>query len=176
MVVGKGGGGGGGERREENNATSFPPSLLLFGLRTRGHHPAGNLGTLDVLYGCCSSCSLVPAGSQQSLLHHSRKRGTIHTPTPLHASKKHPYCFSFLPLSWYKRLRQEVKSGMCVQSVESPGDSEVYALLFLLKLCLGPINWDRKRWDRVETLWISCFAMQILGYNTDLLCLLHGHS
>lgn len=90
--------------------------------------------------------------------------------------KKHPYCFSFLPLSWYKRLRQEVKSGMCVQSVESPGDSEVYALLFLLKLCLGPINWDRKRWDRVETLWISCFAMQILGYNTDLLCLLHGHS
>lgn len=47
---------------------------------------------------------------------------------------------------------------------------------FLLKLCLGPINWDRKRWDRVETLWISCFAMQILGYNTDLLCLLHGHS
>lgn len=173
MVVGKG---GRRRRREENNATSFPPSLLLFGLRTRGHHPAGNLGTLDVLYGCCSSCSLVPAGSQQSLLHHSRKRGTIHTPTPLHASKKHPYCFSFLPLSWYKRLRQEVKSGMCVQSVESPGDSEVYALLFLLKLCLGPINWDRKRWDRVETLWISCFAMQILGYNTDLLCLLHGHS
>ncbi|KAG8009570.1 hypothetical protein GBF38_017912 [Nibea albiflora] len=32
------------------------------------------LWTLDVFYGCCSTCSLVPAGSQRSLLRGSRKR------------------------------------------------------------------------------------------------------
>lgn len=173
MVVGKGG------KEEEERGEQcdiFPSVSLAVWAPDTWSSPGGKSGDLGcsvrmllLLFARPSWLSAISAAPLKETRYNTH-------PNPPPCLQKHPYCFSFLPLSWYKRLRQEVKSGMCVQSVESPGDSEVYALLFLLKLCLGPINWDRKRWDRVETLWISCFAMQILGYNTDLLCLLHGHS
>lgn len=143
-----GGGCSGVEEEEENNTTSFLPSPLLIG--TRGHCPAGNLETLDVLYGCCRSCSLVTAGS---LLHSSRKRGTIH-PLPTQLQKNTlPYCLSFLPLSPDKRLRQEVKLGMCACE-----DG-----VFELRQEVNGIT--------VETRWISSVARHIFWYSSGLLCL-----
>lgn len=105
---------GGEEEEEREQYESLPLSP-----DTRGHRPAGKLWTLDVLCGRGSVRSLAPAGSQRSLLHRSRKRGTMR---PLPSGKNIPLRCIFVPaiVTETRGCVSEVKLGMCLWSVELP--------------------------------------------------------